>query len=327
MKRRLSLLLAIIMLIGLCACAKDADTETTAPTENVSNQEDPAGDDTMNVLFISNSSCWYFTDELYGMLAAAGHFNFNLCHAYYSGCSLQQHLNFWKNGEAPYKFRVTNYTGINVNENVDLETVLAFQNWDFIVFHGNAYTYRSENAESAYTEVEPYLKELLSFVKGKFPKSKYLWYNTHVPNVGYTMSFKMTSVEQRDRIQEANNQVSEFVKRDFGFDIVPVGKAWSKVRDMELFNTIPEGVQTEKFTLFTQIFNGKISDDSVHDGDIGGGQYLNACVWFEKLTGESCMDNSFRPKYVFNGLDLSLSEEKIEILKNAAHEAVAAQNK
>ena len=55
--------------------------------------------------------------------------------------------------------------------------------------------------------------------------------------------------------------------------------------------------------------------DTSHDGDIGGGQYLNACVWFETLTGQSCVGNAFRPDY-------ELSEEMITMLQNAAHIAV-----
>ena len=323
MKRLLSLTLAILMLIGLCACAKGADTETTAPTQNVSNQDDPAGDDTMNVLFISNSTSWYFVDELYGMLSAAGHSNYNLCHAYYSGCSLQQHVEFWKGGQKPYQFKVTNKNGINITNDIGLEEALAFQNWDVIITHNNAYSARSCEVDTTYAETKPYLTELMDYVRSKYPLSRYLWLNKWTPDVGYTMSFQMTSVEQRDKIQETDKQVSALVKQDYNMDTIPCGDAWSKVRDMELFTTVPEGVETEKYSLFTQIFNGAISDDSVHDGDIGGGQYLNACVLFEVLTGESCLDNTFRPKYIFNGLDLSLTEEKIEILKNAAHEAVA----
>ena len=57
--------------------------------------------------------------------------------------------------------------------------------------------------------------------------------------------------------------------------------------------------------------------DYYHDGDIGGGQYLNACVWYEVLMGKSCVGNTWRPPY-------ELSEEKIAILQAAAHEAVAA---
>ena len=57
--------------------------------------------------------------------------------------------------------------------------------------------------------------------------------------------------------------------------------------------------------------------DYKHDGDIGGGMYVNACVWYEVLMGESCVGNKWRPDY-------DLSEEKIAALQEAAHAAVAA---
>ena len=57
-------------------------------------------------------------------------------------------------------------------------------------------------------------------------------------------------------------------------------------------------------------------EDMYHDGDVGGGQYLNACVWFEVLTGKSCIGNTWRPSY-------ELSEERITQLQLAAHQAVA----
>ena len=58
-------------------------------------------------------------------------------------------------------------------------------------------------------------------------------------------------------------------------------------------------------------------EDMYHDGDVGGGQYLNACVWFEVFFGESCVGNTWRPAY-------ELSEDKITALQQAAHEAVVA---
>ena len=62
--------------------------------------------------------------------------------------------------------------------------------------------------------------------------------------------------------------------------------------------------------------------DYLHDGDVGGGQYLSACVWFETLTGRSCVGNPFRPVYKLKDKEYFLSEELIEILQNAAHQAV-----
>ena len=62
--------------------------------------------------------------------------------------------------------------------------------------------------------------------------------------------------------------------------------------------------------------------DGYHYGDIGGGQYLNACVWFEILTGKSCIGNPYRPLYM-DDPELSPSEELVLMLQKAAHEAVA----
>ena len=64
----------------------------------------------------------------------------------------------------------------------------------------------------------------------------------------------------------------------------------------------------------TSVNNGE--GDYYHDGDIGGGQYLNACVWFEVITGQSCVGNTYRPDYV---LDTDIT---YEALQQAAHQAV-----
>ena len=45
----------------------------------------------MIVLFVSNSTCYYFTDELMGLLKAAGYENVTLALTYYSGCSVKCH--------------------------------------------------------------------------------------------------------------------------------------------------------------------------------------------------------------------------------------------
>ena len=39
---------------------------------NIFQKSDPSQDDTINILMIGNSYCYYFLDELYGVLEAAG---------------------------------------------------------------------------------------------------------------------------------------------------------------------------------------------------------------------------------------------------------------
>lgn len=122
------------------------------------------------------------------------------------------------------------------------------------------------------------------------------------------------------RVQQG---VAAAVAEKYGLKIAPTGDALEKIRDLELFNTPVEGVPITDVSPFTRVANNKLVDDGVHDGDMGGGQYLNACVWFEVITGKSCIGNTFRPQYTYAGYDCSLSGEKISTLQNAAHEAVA----
>lgn len=134
----------------------------------------------------------------------------------------------------------------------------------------------------------------------------------------------MTTKEQRTRVYQAKLGLMHYITGTYGIEGVPTGDAWEKVRDLPLF-TVPHPAfpEAERFSLCSRLHRDAFKDDFSHDGDIGGGQYLNACVWFERLTGESCLGNGFRPQYQYKGRNVSLTEEKIFVLQNAAHDAVA----
>ena len=115
----------------------------------------------------------------------------------------------------------------------------------------------------------------------------------------------MTSVDQQLAFSASIKEYTDIVCQEFNLATIPCGQAWIIARESELCN---------KLCARLSVNNGE--GDYYHDGDIGGGQYLNACVWFETLTGQSCIGNSFRPDY-------ELSEELIAVLQQAAHQAVA----
>ena len=110
--KRFAVILAWILALGaiLTACAPAANhPETTegSDMQNIIQKSDPAQDDTLNILMIGNSLCYYYVEELYGMLEAAG-VKANVCNIYSSGCTLEKHWTWWKNGESNYEFYVTN---------------------------------------------------------------------------------------------------------------------------------------------------------------------------------------------------------------------------
>ena len=55
--------------------------------------------------------------------------------------------------------------------------------------------------------------------------------------------------------------------------------------------------------------------DKSHDGAAGGGQYLNAAIYYEMITGNDVRGNTWRPSY-------AISEEQVLELQKIAHEAV-----
>lgn len=280
----------------------------------------------MNVLFVSNSTCFYFPDELVGMLSAAGYRDVKLCLVYSSGCSIKQHYDWWKAKEAHYTFYVDDATGRKSIADCDLMTALNYCNWDIISFDNNARSFASGEVTTSLANAEPYFGELFGYIKEQFPKSRFFWHEVWANEIGYSLAFKMETVEQRTQVYNAKKGVAKIMADTYGLEIVPTGDAWEKVRDNALITTPVAGIPIDKFTLCTRVQSNALKDDFSHDGDMGGGQYLNACVWFEVITGKSCVGNTFRPQYEFAGIDCSLSEEKIALLQNAAHEAVAALN-
>ena len=126
----------------------------------------------MNVLFVSNSTCYYFTDELMGLLKAAGHENVTLALTYYSGCSVKRHHQWFMEGAKNYQFRVLDQNGLQVYENTGLEEALAFREWDVISFDNNARSFGSGDVETSLAEAEPWFGELYARIREKCPQAQ-----------------------------------------------------------------------------------------------------------------------------------------------------------
>ena len=330
MKRIMIFLLMISLL--LCGCGGQPQTEAPESTglpANIMQEEDPKGDAEMNILFIGDSSCHYWTDELWGLLDAAGYKNVNVCNVYYDGCTLKQYWTFHEENATKFDFRTVSSAGRKSQKDFTLAGAVQMYNWDVISFQNSkSAIYRGGDKAGALATTEPYLSNLYGYVHEQYPLTTYYWHQNWSCEVGYENSvYQMVSIAQRTEEYEKQKYVAEEVSKKYGFQIIPTGDAWEKVRDLPLFRAPIDGLGVAEFTLCSRVHNGKFLDDLGHDGDMGGGQYLNACVAFEVLTGESCVGNTFRPKYELGGIDCSLSEEKIGILQNAAHEAVAARSK
>ena len=278
------------------------DTRAETKEDTIMQEGDPSQDDVINVLMIGNSFCYYYVEELYGIAKAAG-VNMKVCNLYYSGCKLSQHWTWWKNDESNYQFFETDENGRVKHEGYSLRRGLARENWDVISFQQSSAQVRT-TIEDAKSNAYKYLTDLLNYTKEQFPQSAFYWHHTWAYQVGYDRSgFVVDTVEKQTAMATLLHDFALELCKDYSLARIPSGDAWQYARQDARAGDV--------------LCNRGARSDNYHDGDEGGGQYLNACVWFETITGQSCIGNTWRPN------NYTLSEGKIAALQAAAHRAVA----
>lgn len=280
-----------------------------------------------NILMIGNSFCYYFTQELFNIAAADG-YDLKVANLYKSGCSVEEHWNWLHDNSENYLFFMVNKENNGSFEQLEVKTIqgaldYAKKNlgvdWDVITLQQHFGPNRATNYEFGYSETFSYAKKLFDRIKSEHPDSVMYWQQTWAYEVGYAVAEKyvdpskapggipISDVETQTLSYNNIKRISQEVAKENKVDIIPSGDAWQLARaDARVGDTMCKRLGT----------NGDLGD-YYHDGDIGGGQYLNACVWYEVLMRKSCIGNTWRPDY-------DLSEEKIVALQEAAHKAVVA---
>ena len=318
------------MLLSMAACgsktpeapivppaAEEQQPETPAAPETPAEPEVPAEAETpaepapepyvapakrrevKNILMIGNSFCYYFVEELYGIASAAGH-EVNVCNLYEAGCSMEEHwtwLDYPAQGMNRYGFWVTNSSGRNKQTEITtIQSALTYADWDVITLQQHFYPNRASSYISALASCIPYTENLFNYLKKNHSEADLFWHETWAYQNGHSeLTSAITQEIQYESIRKASAKLCE----DNDVPMIPSGDAWQLARANP------------------QVGDTLCKDDFYHDGDVGGGQYLNACVWVEVLFGESCIGNTWRPDY-------ALTEEKISALQQAAHETVLA---
>ncbi len=251
----------------------------------------------IDVLMIGNSFCWYFTDELHAV-AEAANVQINVNNIYDAGCYVNEHWQWLQEDAEKYQqYWITNDFGhIKHPENLKLSTALAYEDWDVITLQQH-FGSGVKNVDAALEKCTPYADDLFTYLKENHPEATLYWHTTWAYQVGHE---SMPSTADQTLRQNNIIKVSQTIIDRNDVLEIPCGQAWAIARANPL------------------VGDKLCRTDLYHDGDVGGGQYLNACVWFEVLSGKSCIGNTWRPA------TYRLSEEKIAQLQLAAHEAVAA---
>ena len=262
-------------------------------------------DQVIDILMIGNSFCYNYTPELHGMAATVG-VQLNIQNLYYGGRSVKAHWERIESGQADYEqFWITNDFGrFKDPDNLSIIAAMANEDWDVITLQQHFDVERTVDYETALSSCTPYAGNIYNYLKENFPEAELYWHETWAYGIGYPTNdngkMPVDSVEVQTRQQDQIRAVSKTLCQENGVSMIPSGDAWALARaNAAIGDTLTKA-------------------DKCHDGDSQGGQYLNACVWFEVLTGRSCIGNTYRPD------DYILDEERIIHLQQAAHEAVAA---
>lgn len=314
MKHRKSLLsglLAVIILLFLMlsGCEGPAVQTASIPTTeavsmNALHNTDPSQDDTLYILTAAASNSHYFMDELYGILAAAG-VKAKVCNLMKSSTGINAFYDHWQKEERVFQLIVHDKNGKTVMEGMGLDDALKVYNWDVFNMQEGTAPHRTVTPQKAAEDRQVAHAALVAHIREVLPKARLYYQEIWSYDIGFNkFDYQMTSAEQQLDFSNRIKEYTDIVCKEFDLLTIPCGQAWILARKSPL---------ADKLCARLSVNNGE--GDYYHDGDIGGGQYLNACVWFETLTGQSCIGNTFRPDY-------ELSEELITVLQQAAHEAV-----
>jgi len=281
-------------------------------------------DKIVNILIIGNSCATYFMDELEGMASAAG-FHVNVFNAYYALSSGNQVDAHWANltidrnnaAKNTYKFyKTSNGVRRQIKNSVKLAEAISYTGWDVIVMNESVRPKKSDTYEAMYKNTVEDAKRIYDYMKAEHPNASLFWYQGYSYEIGwchsnYPESEWMTTKERQDLNHENIKLASRLICQQNEIGLLPVGDAWQLARENPNFGQH----LTERWNA------GNHVEDHYHDGE-SGGQYLNACVFFEGIFQTSCVGNTFFPK-AGGELQYPLTQEKVNQLQQIAHQVVA----
>ena len=130
---------------------------------------------------------------------------------YVGGCSLEQHINFIKEGSSPYEWFIN---GESTGKYIALKDALKMKEWDYItlqqvsVFSGLVDTFY------------PYIKDLVSYVKEYQPNAVLVLHKTWPYQNGFDNENFSHYQYDRKTMYECINKTYDYIQKDLDIKIV-----------------------------------------------------------------------------------------------------------
>lgn len=216
----------------------------------------------MNILSIGNSFSQDAQRYLHGIAKADG-FILNTFNLFIGACSLYTH---YKNMIGEFCDYTLEMNGENTGFKVSLKDALLNRDWDVISIQ------QVSNQAPYYETFQPYLNEIVSYIRRMVPKAKialhYTWaYEQDSKRLNEGLGYKNRSEMYSDIVKSYNRAAKEI---DFDF-IIPSATLFEKLTE--------SGIE-------------KVHRDTFH-ASFGIGRYALGLLWYSLISGNDIMKNNY----------------------------------
>ena len=244
--------------------------------------------DTLRILAIGNSFSQDSVEQYLWELFDAAGIPVIIGNMYIGGCTLERHFQNTVTGKADYAYRKV-VDGVKTNrENTALEYGLADEPWDYVSFQ------QASGVSGEYETYEPYLRALRAFVRRRVPAAAvFMWHQTWSYSADASHpEFPRYGSDQRAMYKAIVSASREVINNHKFTILIPSGTAIQNARESSM---------------------GDVFNRDGYHLELTYGRYTAACTWFESISGQSVVGNTYHPE--------SISAETAAICQKAAHNA------
>jgi len=237
----------------------------------------------MDILSIGNSFSTDAQRYLHQIARAVGIQirSFNL---YIGGCPLSRHYRNMLSEEQAYTLGVN---GTSTGFFVSLREALLNRDWDIITIQ--QVSHQAPN----YSTYQPYLDELIEYVRRLVPKAKIAIHQTWAYEQGSKrLNEELQYSDYKEMLNDIVNAYQKAANHIHADYIIPSGEVFGSM--------LESGIQ-------------KIHRDTFH-ASLGLGRYALGLTWYKFLTGNDILENNF------TDFDEEVSAEQIAIAKKCVQE-------
>lgn len=218
------------------------------------------------ILVISNSFGEDATKYLHQVAEAAGT-DCRVVNLYIGGCSLEQHWQNVRSGQARYQYQLN---GVITERYVSIATALAEEPWDIIV------TQQASHDSGWLDTYEPFLSLLTAYIRQQAPTARLFLQETWAYEIDSTHGgFARYDHDQQEMYRRLHHCYRAMAEKH-ALWLIPCGTVIQSARELPAFRVQEGGLS--------------LCRDGFHMSFLYG-RYLLACVWAKSLLGVSPEEN------------------------------------